>query len=162
DMDQLAMALKERGTPFSGRVSFLHLGEEEPTPPASGVGAASRAAPGPARLAGPTAAGGPGGGGSSGLLSTTPHARPTRHAPLLGHPGVVALAEQVVRCEDSRFADLPSRLLSKTLIVRDLVAARAIHSLSGANFRCVTLAGELLEADGTLTVGTHHAEAGIL
>ena len=45
--------------------------------------------------------------------------------------------------------------------MRDLTAARAVASLGGG-FRCVTLAGELLEPDGTLTVGTHHAEAGIL
>jgi chromosome segregation protein len=77
------------------------------------------------------------------------------------HPGVVALAEQVVRCEDVRFAELPGRLLGRTLIVRDLSAARAVAAL-GAGYRCITLQGELLEADGTLTVGTHHAEAGIL
>lgn len=76
-------------------------------------------------------------------------------------PAIVALAEQVVRCDDARFADLPAHLLGKTLIVRDLAAARAIHGLR-AGFRCVTLAGELLEPDGTLTIGTHHAEAGIL
>jgi chromosome segregation protein len=76
-------------------------------------------------------------------------------------PGVVAPAEQLVRCEDPRFADLPARLLGRTLVVRDLTAARAVASL-GAGWRCITLAGELLEADGTLTVGTHHAEAGIL
>ena len=51
--------------------------------------------------------------------------------------------------------------LSGTLIVRDLTAARALAvHLPGHRF--VTLHGELLEADGTLTVGTHHAETGIL
>jgi chromosome segregation protein len=76
-------------------------------------------------------------------------------------PGVVALAEQVVRCDDPRFADLPARLLGRTLIVHDLTAARAIAALD-AGFRCITLNGELLETDGTLTVGAHRAEAGIL
>ncbi len=89
----------------------------------------------------------------------------TRAAPLTAgapnHPGVVALAERVVRCEDARFSDLPARLLAKTVIVRDLAAAREIAALGGGH-RCITLQGELLEADGTLTVGTHHAEAGIL
>jgi chromosome segregation protein len=74
-------------------------------------------------------------------------------------PGVVAPAEQVVRCDHPELADLPARLLARTLIVCDLTAARA---LAGTGFRCVTLQGELLEADGTVTVGTHHAEAGIL
>ena len=73
----------------------------------------------------------------------------------------VAPAEQVVRCDDPRLADLPARLLGRTLIVRDLAAARAVAA-QAAGCRCVTLQGELLEADGTLTVGEHHAEAGIL
>jgi chromosome segregation protein len=74
---------------------------------------------------------------------------------------VLTPAEQVVRCEDPRFADLPGRLLGRTLIVRDLAAARAAAAqLDGC--RCVTLHGELLETDGTLTVGEHHAGAGIL
>ncbi|MFO0876687.1 MAG: chromosome segregation protein SMC [Gemmataceae bacterium] len=77
------------------------------------------------------------------------------------HPGVIAHAEQVVRCETPRFSALPRLLLGKTLIVRDLAAARAIQSVT-SGYRCITLAGELLEPDGTLTVGTHHAEAGIL
>jgi chromosome segregation protein len=74
--------------------------------------------------------------------------------------GVLSPAEQVVRCDDSRFSDLPERLLAGTLIVRDLAAARAAAQISGC--RCVTLHGELLESDGTLTVGEHHAGAGIL
>ncbi len=75
--------------------------------------------------------------------------------------GVVAVASQVVRCDDPQLADLPERLLGRTLIVRDLATARQIAA-ANAGFRCVTLQGELLEADGTLTVGAHHAETGIL
>ncbi|MBI1918325.1 MAG: AAA family ATPase [Planctomycetes bacterium] len=77
------------------------------------------------------------------------------------HPGVVALAEQVVTCDHPQLAGLPQRLLARTLIVRDLSAARAIAAHT-SGYRFVTLQGELLEADGTLTVGTHHAETGIL
>jgi chromosome segregation protein len=131
DLEQLAEALRRRGQSFSGRVSFLPL----------------RPVPAVATSAGSTQVVGKATGRLLHGLSL--------------HPGVVALAEQVVRCEDPAFADLPALLLQNTLIVRDLTAARAIASL-GAGFRCITLAGELLEADGTLTVGTHHAEAGIL
>jgi chromosome segregation protein len=67
----------------------------------------------------------------------------------------------VVRCEDPLLADLPARLLTRTLILRDLAAARAVAALQ-RGYRCITLQGELIDADGTLTVGTHHAEAGIL
>lgn len=77
------------------------------------------------------------------------------------HPGVVAAAHRVVSCDDPQLADLPASLLGQTLIVRDLDAARELAAL-GSGFRFVTLQGELLEADGTVTVGTHHAEAGIL
>jgi chromosome segregation protein len=78
-----------------------------------------------------------------------------------GYPGVVALAERVVRCDDPRLTDLPRRLLGRTLIVRDLASARACAAQM-PGWRCVTMQGELLEPDGTLTVGTHHAETGIL
>ena len=75
--------------------------------------------------------------------------------------GVVAPAERVVRCDDPRLGDLPCRLLGRTLIVSDLAAARAAAARA-SGCRCVTLQGELLEADGTLTVGEPHAGAGIL
>ncbi len=75
--------------------------------------------------------------------------------------GVVASARNVVRCDDARLKDLPLRLLARTLIVKDLAAARSIAAL-GQGYRSVTLQGELLEADGTLTVGQHHAESSIL
>jgi chromosome segregation protein len=74
---------------------------------------------------------------------------------------LVALAEQLVSCEHAELSDLPAQLLGRTLIVRDLAAARA-KAEHAPGFRLVTLRGELLEPDGTLTVGTHHAETGIL
>src|SRR5439155_25018349 len=58
-------------------------------------------------------------------------------------------------------SDLPGQLLGQTLIVRDLDTANAIAAHT-SGYRFVTLQGELLEADGTITVGTHHAESGIL
>jgi chromosome segregation protein len=58
-------------------------------------------------------------------------------------------------------ADLAARLLGDTLIVPDLATARSIAART-AGYRCVTRQGEVLEADGTLAVGTHHAETGIL
>jgi chromosome segregation protein len=76
-------------------------------------------------------------------------------------PGVISLAERLVRCEDPGLAGLPRRLLGRTLIVRDLEVARALAG-GRASLRCVTLQGELVEADGAVTVGMHHAEAGVL
>jgi chromosome segregation protein len=134
DAEQLENALQKREQPFSGRVSFF--------PPRLSVDRTSE--------------------GTS-LFLAEPEASATGgtdEAHSL-HPGVVARADQVVRCDDPNFATLATQLLGSTLIVRDLPAARAIVALD-AGYRCITLAGELLEEDGTLTVGTHHAEAGIL
>jgi chromosome segregation protein len=76
-------------------------------------------------------------------------------------PGVVGAASQVVRCDDLRLAGLPARLLGRTLIVDDLAAARRVAA-ARPDCRFVTLQGELLEADGSMTVGVHHAESSIL
>lgn len=70
-------------------------------------------------------------------------------------------AEKVVTCDDPEFADLAAQLLGNTYLVRDLNLARLLASGS-PGCRFVTLQGELLDADGTLTIGTHHAETGIL
>jgi chromosome segregation protein len=142
DTDRLAQALRHRSQPFSSRVSFLPLPERR-RPARSESGRDARA-PAPA---------------STSALSSSQGPLPIKGTPQ--HPGIIAFAEQVVRCDDPELADLPSRLLAGTLIVRDLTAARALAShLPG--YRFVTLRGELLEADGTLTIGTHHAETGIL
>src|SRR5207302_1371598 len=77
------------------------------------------------------------------------------------HPGVIALADQVVRCEHPELAKLPALLLGCTLIVLDLDTARSIAGRT-SGYRFITLHGELLEPDGTLTIGTHHAQTGIL
>jgi chromosome segregation protein len=81
------------------------------------------------------------------------------HAP--DHPGFIARADQVVSCDHPELGDLPEQLLGRTLIVRDLAAAHAIADHT-PGFRLITLQEELLEPDGTLTIGTHHAETGIL
>ncbi len=77
------------------------------------------------------------------------------------HPGLVAPAVQLVSCDHPELADLPAQLLGRTFIVRDLATAQFV----GPTYRrlsLVTLQGELLEPDGTVTVGTYHGETGIL
>jgi chromosome segregation protein len=128
----LRQAIQERGQPFSGRVSFL---------PLAGSSAATRPAPGaeapvkPARRTPPTA--------------------------LLADPDVVALAERLATCDQPELVDLPAQLLGRTLVVRDLATARDL-ARRVVGYRLVTMQGEVLEPDGALTVGTHHAETGIL
>jgi chromosome segregation protein len=136
DAEQLAEALRQRGQPFSGRVSFL-------VRPAAADGGPSHAN----RLI------------ESSLLSRVRMPQSPAGAP--AHPGVIALAEQLVTCDRPGLEDLPAQLLGRTLLVRDLDTARHIAAHT-SGYRLVTLQGELLEPDGTLTIGTHHAEAGIL
>jgi chromosome segregation protein len=143
DIDRLAAALGCRREPFAGRVSFLPLaaGGER-----AGDGTA-RAELRRNRLV------------QLSLLSRVRQPGEKNVTP--EHPGMVAAADQLVSCDHPELGDLPAQLLGRTLVVRDLATARAIAE-HAPGFRLVTLAGELLEPDGTLTVGTHHAETGIL
>jgi chromosome segregation protein len=141
DAEQLAEALAQRQQPFSGRVSFLPLG----TASDQRTSAADTRRP-------------------NRLLEISLHGRvrmPVSPEGMPAHPGIVAMAETLVTCEQPELGDLPAQLLGRTLLVRDLATARTIATHT-SGFRLVTLQGELLEPDGTLTVGTHHAEAGIL
>jgi chromosome segregation protein len=96
----------------------------------------------------------------TGRVTFTPVTRPVDPAgpELEAHPAIIAVADQVVTCSHPDLAHLPSQLLGRTLIVRDLDSARAL----APGYRLVTLQGELVEANGTMTVGGHHAELGIL
>jgi chromosome segregation protein len=137
DAARLHEALRARGQPFSSRVSFLPL-----TPHTSEAGTAR-----PNRL-----------------IATSPLGKvrmPVSEEGAPAHPGVVGLAASLVTCPDPALAHLPAQLLGQTLLVRDLDTAREIAAFT-SGYRFVTLGGELLEADGTLTVGTHHAQTGIL
>jgi chromosome segregation protein len=70
-------------------------------------------------------------------------------------------AVDVVRCGQPELADLLEQLLGNTLIVRDLDTARRLIG-QGPGVRFITAQGELLEPDGTVTVGEQHAGTGIL
>ncbi|MFQ5731822.1 MAG: AAA family ATPase [Planctomycetaceae bacterium] len=80
---------------------------------------------------------------------------------LTGRPGVV---ERAVRLASGRagFEDLPARVLSDTWIVETLEAARILAADFPGACRFVTLQGELLESDGTLTVGTLRAQTAVV
>lgn len=145
DVDQLAQALAERGQPFSGRVSFLPLAPAERDDDHDEQAVAALRGHHLLRLSPLSRL-----RGTDSATSATPD-----------HPGLVAPAEALVSCEHPELADLPAQLLGRTLIVRDLATARILAE-HAPGFRFVTLQGELLEPDGTLTVGTHHAEAGFL
>lgn len=154
DVDELLAALATQERPFSGRVSFVPLQPADPDEFGEGPHPVRRPHAGTLlRL-----------GGSRRRVDVALaewENQGQADPGLAGQPGVVALAEQLVSCENAELAALPARLLGRTLIVRDLASARAIAALN-LGYRLVTLQGELLEADGTMTVGVHHAETGIL
>jgi chromosome segregation protein len=140
DVERFAHALSERAEPFTGRVSFLPL--------LNGDAGASDGVLGELRQSRMV---------QLSLLSRVRQAQ----EPTPDDPGLVAPAEQLVSCDHPELGDLPAQLLGRTLIVRDLATARSIAG-HAPGFRLVTLQGELLEPDGTLTIGTHHAETGML
>jgi chromosome segregation protein len=140
DMPGLMQAIAGRDQPFSSRVSFLPVGGPDSVNVEYGSD----------RNATPSV--------EVSLLGPVPTAASQS---LLAQAGVITCADQVVHCEHSELRTLPTQLLGRTLIVRDLTAAWALGA-PARGFRLLTLQGELLEPDGTLTVGTHHAEMGIL
>jgi chromosome segregation protein len=142
DPDRFAQALAGRREPFTGRVSFLPLLDRDSAVDDDALARLRRN-----RLV------------QLSLLSRV--RQPGEMTVTPEHPGLVAPAEQLVSCDHPELGDLPAQLLGRTLVVRDLATARAIAA-HAPGFRLVTLQGELLEPDGTLTVGTHHAETGIL
>jgi chromosome segregation protein len=98
--------------------------------------------------------------GRASFLHLSPAIPPLYGEEALSDPAIVALAEDVVHC-DPAFTGLPRLLLGQTVIVHDLEAAESLAPrLPG--WRLVTLAGEVLEPDGTVTVGSYHSESGIL
>jgi chromosome segregation protein len=84
------------------------------------------------------------------------------HGPdLTGRPGVLARADRFVQTEP-RYAPLARRLLGRTWIVEKLGHALTLAQSAGRGQHFVTLAGELLAADGTLAVGPRHVSIGLI
>lgn len=80
---------------------------------------------------------------------------------LEGRPGVLGRADRFVETEP-RFVGLASRLLGRTWFVERLSHAIELSRTLGRGLSFVTLAGELLEPDGTLTVGPRSATSGLI
>jgi chromosome segregation protein len=72
-------------------------------------------------------------------------------------------ADRWLTCDNPELIGLPRQLLGRTLVVDDVSAARRFAAEPElAGYRFVTRAGDLLAADGTLTVGPVRAEMGIV
>jgi chromosome segregation protein len=88
-----------------------------------------------------------------------PHVAPTGN--LTGQPGVLGRADKFVETPP-KFAPVAAQLLGRTWFVEKLPHALALAGSAGKGVNFVTLAGELLEADGTLTVGPRNVSTGLI
>ena len=80
---------------------------------------------------------------------------------LEGQPGVIGRADRFVESQPC-FAPLAEQLLGRTWFVENLAQAISLAESVGRGLSYVTLAGELLEADGTLVVGPRSASTGLI
>jgi chromosome segregation protein len=89
------------------------------------------------------------------------HGQDARDTDWNRYPYRVRLAIDLVRFEP---ADEPiaRHLLGRTVIVDELSTAAALHKEGPAGFRYVTIAGEVIEADGTFRAGPFTASMGLL
>lgn len=78
---------------------------------------------------------------------------------LTGREGVRGRADRFVEVA-ARWAPLAARLLGRTWIVETLAQARSLSQSDGRGMAFVTLSGELLTADGAISVGPRQAVAG--
>ncbi len=78
-----------------------------------------------------------------------------------GLEGVVARASELVECQPELRGAIDC-LLGRTLLVKDLPTAIELAAGPLAGMRLVTMAGETLEADGTMRLGRVMAKAGLI
>ena len=86
---------------------------------------------------------------------------PAANVDLSDQPGVIGRVLDHVETA-AEFQPLARRLLADTWIVETLPHAFSLARRQVKGARYVTLAGELLEADGTLIVGPRHASVGLI
>ncbi|MEN6404882.1 MAG: chromosome segregation protein SMC [Thermoguttaceae bacterium] len=87
--------------------------------------------------------------------------KPSDAADLEGRPGVLGRGDRFVETE-ARLLPLARRLLGRTWFVEKLSQAVSLWRAVGGGLTFVTLAGELLEPDGTLTVGPRSIASGLI
>ncbi|MEZ6092987.1 MAG: hypothetical protein R3C03_01940 [Pirellulaceae bacterium] len=76
-------------------------------------------------------------------------------------PGVIGTIESLVQC-NSEHRPLVTRLFAGSWLVQDLATALELRKQFSSVLRWVTLAGEIVEADGTLVVGPKASTQGIV
>ncbi len=80
---------------------------------------------------------------------------------LSDHPGFVANAADLVHC-DEKYGRLARHLLGKTVVARSLEHALAMAKEDISGRRFVTLSGEVVEPDGSISFGPPSSRAGLI
>ena len=80
---------------------------------------------------------------------------------LSDEPGFVGIASELVRT-DKEYQEIASYLLGRVAVAEDLDYAVVIARKYGYKFRVVTLDGQVVNAGGSLSGGSHVKEAGLL
>jgi chromosome segregation protein len=84
--------------------------------------------------------------------------RPLPRLEMLASQGVIGVGADLVRAE-SRLSRVVEMLLGRTIVVRDLKAARRSFDQLRGGFQIVTLAGELLRSSGSVSGGQGRDQA---
>lgn len=87
--------------------------------------------------------------------------QPQAFPDLEGLPGILGRVDRFVET-DAKFLALARRLLGRTWFVEKLGHALELARSTGRGQSFVTLAGELVEPDGTLTIGPRNASSGLI
>lgn len=95
------------------------------------------------------------------LLEVQPPASAVEKVNLEGQPGVIGRADAFVEASPE-FLPLVRRLLGKTWFVETLSQALDLANGIGRGLNFVTLAGELITAEGTMAVGPRHSAMGLI
>jgi len=94
-------------------------------------------------------------------LDYQPPSHPADRINLQGRNGVVGPATELVETQP-QFAPLVRRLLGRTWVVESLAEALALAEDAGRGLDLVTLAGELVAADGSVVLGSRQSSTGLI
>lgn len=83
------------------------------------------------------------------------------HNGVAAGPGLLTSESSLASRVACELPGLPEQLLGNVLLVNSLADARRLHH-AHPGYRVVTIGGELLEPDGTLTIGPPRTEAGLV
>ena len=78
------------------------------------------------------------------------------------HPAIRARMSDLVQSPDDAYRPLAQSLLGHTYLVDDLASAMELRQQHGGTWRWVTLAGQIVEPDGTIHIGPSAGAAGLI